>query len=196
MRLRYPATIRNREALLEVIAPRLPERGTVLEIASGSGEHAVSFAAALPELGWQPSDPDPDARASIAAWIEHEGLGNVAPPLSLDAASWPWPITRVDAILCVNMVHISPWESTCGLLAGAGQSLPSGGPLLVYGPYVVDGETAPSNRAFDRSLRQRDPRWGVRELRDLEREANTCGLRLVDTVAMPANNLTLELRRV
>lgn len=195
MRLRYPATARNREPLLEVLRPRLPSTGVVLEVASGSGEHAVFLGAARPELRWQPSDPDPTCRASIAAWVEHEGLTNVAPPLDLDASAWPWPLPHADAVLCVNMIHIAPWEATQGLLHGAAQVLPVGGPLLLYGPYVVDGDTAPSNREFDASLRARDPRWGVRELRDVEREALAHGFVLEARVPMPANNLTVVLRR-
>lgn len=194
MRLRYPATARNREPLLAVLGPRLPLQGTVLEIASGSGEHAVSFAAALPQLRWQPSDPDAAARASVAAWVEHEGLSNVMPPVDLDATQWPWPIASADAVLCVNMIHIAPWEATRGLMAGAARVLPPAGPLLLYGPFVVDGETAASNREFDASLRARDPRWGVRELRDVEREAGQHGLLLAETVEMPANNLVVVLR--
>lgn len=195
MRLRYPATARNREPLLAALRPHLPPTGVVLEVASGSGEHAVFLAAALPDLRWQPSDPDPAGRASIAAWVEHEGLHNVAPPLPLDAATWPWPVERVDAVLCVNMIHIAPWEAAQGLLRGAAAVLPPGGPLLLYGPFVVDGQTAPSNREFDASLRARDPRWGVRELRDVERQARAHGLVLEAQVPMPANNLTVVLRR-
>jgi len=195
MRLRYPATARNREAILAVLREHLPAEGLVLEVASGSGEHAVSFAAALPRLRFQPSDPELAARESIAAWIEHEGSPNVAPPLDLDAAAWPWPVARADAVLCINMIHISPWEATQGLLRGAGRLLPPGGPLVLYGPYVIDGHTAPSNRDFDASLKSRDPRWGVRELRDVEHEAAAHGLRRVETVEMPANNVTVVLRR-
>lgn len=195
MRLRYPAVARNREPLLAVLRERLPTQGTVLEVASGSGEHAVCFAAALPQLRWQPSDPDPTARASIAAWVEHEALPNVAPPVALDATAWPWPVTRADAVLCVNMIHIAPWEAARGLLAGAARVLPPGGPLVLYGPFVIDGDTAPSNRAFDASLRARDPRWGVRELRDVEAQAQAQGLHLDDVVTMPANNRVVVLRR-
>lgn len=195
MRLRYPATARNREPLLAALRPHLPPTGVVLEVASGSGEHAVFLGAALLGLRWQPSDPDPACRASIAAWVEHEGLHNVAPPLDLDAAAWPWPVERVDAVLCVNMIHIAPWEAAQGLLRGAAAVLPPGGPLLLYGPFVVDGQTAPSNREFDASLRARDPRWGVRELRDVERQARAHGLVLEAQVPMPANNLTVVLRR-
>lgn len=195
MRLHYPATARNKEPLLEALRPRLPEAGTVLEIASGSGEHVVAFARALPQLRWQPSDPEPQARDSVAAWVEHEGLTNVDAPVDLDASAWPWPVTDIAAILCVNMIHIAPWSATEGLMAGAGRLLAPGAALLLYGPYVVDGETAPSNRQFDASLRARDERWGVRELREVEAEAGRHGLRLSSTVAMPANNLTVEFRR-
>lgn len=195
MRLRYAAVARNRAPLLAVIRERLPAEGTVLEVASGSGEHAVWFGEALPGLRWQPSDPDPTARASIAAWVEHEGLPNVAPPVTLDVTQWPWPVTEADAMLCVNMIHIAPWDAAQGLLAGAGRVLPPGGPLLLYGPYVIDGVTAPSNQAFDQSLRANDPRWGVRELRDVEAEAERHGLRLEEHVAMPANNHVVVFRR-
>jgi len=195
MRLRYPATARNRDAILAVLRTRLPPRGTVLEIGSGSGEHAVFFGAALPQLRWQPSDPEPEARASIAAWIEHEGLTNVEPPVVLDVLQSPWPVERADAIVCANMIHIAPWEAAQQLLAGAARVLPPDGLLLLYGPFVIDGETAPSNREFDASLRARDPRWGVRELRDVEHEAARHGLALVEIVAMPANNSIVVLRR-
>jgi SAM-dependent methyltransferase len=195
MRLCYPATARNRDAILAVLRSRLPPRGTVLEIGSGSGEHAVCFGAALPRLRWQPSDPEPAARASIAAWIEHEGLENVEPPVDLDVMRWPWPVERADAVVCINVIHIAPWEAAQRLLAGAARVLPPGGPLLLYGPFVIDGETAPSNREFDASLRARDSRWGVRELREVEREAALHGLALVELVAMPANNSIVVLRR-
>lgn len=195
MRLRYPATTRNREPLLAVLRPRLPPAGVVLEVASGSGEHVVCFAAALSHLRWQPSDLDPACRASIAAWTEHEQLTNVAAPVELDATAWPWPVIQADAVLCTNMIHIAPWEAAQGLLAGASRALPVGGALFLYGPFLVDGHTALSNREFDRSLRGRDPRWGVRELRDVEREALAHGLVLEEQVEMPANNLTVVLRR-
>lgn len=195
MRLHYPATARNREAILEVLRSRLPPSGAVLEIGSGSGEHVVFFGAALPQLRWQPSDPDPAARASIAAWIEHEGVTNVEPPLELDVMRWPWPIERAEAIVCANMIHIAPWEAAQRLLTGAAHVLPPGGLLLLYGPFVIDGRTAPSNREFDASLRARDSRWGVRELRDVEREAAGHGLSLVETVGMPANNTIVVFRR-
>lgn len=191
-----PATERNREPIREVLARVLPATGTVLELASGSGEHAVAFARAFPALTWQPSDAEPAALASIAAWRAEAGLANLRAPVVLDAASAPWPIegggTPIATILCCNMIHISPWEATLGLVAGAARL---GAPLLVlYGPYLVDGETAPSNRDFDRSLRSRDPRWGVRELRDVETAAAAHGFALREMVAMPANNLTVVFR--
>ncbi len=195
MRLHYAAVARNRQPILEAIRTRLPSTGTVLEVASGSGEHVMWFSAALPQLRWQPSDPEPEARASVQAWTEHEARPNVAPPVDLNASVWPWPVQHADAVMCANMIHIAPWEAALGLLAGAGRVLPVGGPLLVYGPFMVDGDTAPSNREFDRSLRQRDPRFGVRELRDMERHAAEHGLRLEESVTMPANNLVVVFRK-
>ena len=191
MKQRAPATSRNREPIRDVLARVLPATGEVLEIASGSGEHAVYFASSFPQLAWQPSDPDETALASIAAWRTEAELANLRAPIRLDAAAATWPVARADAIACINMVHISPWETTLGLFAGAARL---GAPLLyLYGPYVVDGETAPSNRDFDHALRARDPRWGVRELRDVEAAARACGFALRETIAMPANNLSLVL---
>ncbi len=195
MRLHYQAVARNREPIWEVLRSRLPDTGLVLEVASGSGEHITHFAAANPGLRWQPSDPEADARASVAAWVAHEGLTNVEQPLELDVRVQPWPLTRADAVLCINMIHIAPWDAAQGLLMGAAAVLPAGAPLVLYGPYIINGETADSNRAFDRSLRSRDPRWGVRELRQVEREAAAHGLRLEETVSMPANNTVVVLRR-
>jgi hypothetical protein len=187
-----PATARNREPIRAVLARVLPPTGTVLEIASGSGEHAVSFAAAFPDLTWQPTDPDPGAIASIAAWRAEAALPNLAAPLVLDVCG-TWPVDHADAIVCINMVHIAPWEAALALFAGAGQRLAANAVLYLYGPYLFDGETAPSNRDFDRSLRSRDPRWGVRDLRDLTAAATD--FTLVETVAMPANNHSLVFRR-
>jgi hypothetical protein len=185
-----PATLRNRDAIAAVLAEALPPSGTVLEVASGSGEHCAFFAARFPALRWQPSDPDPVARASIAAWCAD--LANVAPPLAIDAAASEWPIQRADAMLCVNMVHISPWQATLGLLAAAAGILPAGAPLILYGPYRRAGTpTAESNEAFDRSLKARDPRWGLRQLEQVSDVAAAHGLALARTVEMPANNLTL-----
>ncbi len=190
-----PATVRNRDAIAAILRDELPASGLVLEVASGSGEHAVHFAQSFPGLDWQPTDPDPAALASIAAWRDEASLSNLLPPLQLDAAR-DWPVARADAILCINMVHISPWEATLGLLKGAGAVLPTGGLLYLYGPYLRDGvETAPSNLAFDASLKTRDPRWGIRAVEAVTKAAATEGLSLDRLIDMPANNLSLILRR-
>lgn len=190
-----PATLRNRDAIVEVLRGVLPERGTVLEVASGSGEHVVHFARSFPALHWQPTDPDHAALRSIAAWSVEAGLTNVASPLLLDASDSDWPVARADAVLCINMVHISPWEATLGLLRSASRLLPPGGPLYLYGPYVQAGvETAPSNIAFDQSLRARNPAWGLRDVADVEAAAAREGLGLKAVVSMPANNLSLIFR--
>lgn len=192
-----PATERNRGLILEVLRGRLPAEGLVLEIASGTGEHVVHFAAALPRLAFQPSDPDPDNRASIVAWIGHSGVANVRAPIDLDAAAPRWTIdSRPAAILCINMVHISPWTATLGLMRNAGVALPSGGTLYLYGAFKRGGvHTAPSNVAFDEGLRARNPEWGVRDLEAVIEVAATAGLVLADTIEMPANNLSIVLRR-
>jgi hypothetical protein len=194
MKQHAPATDRNREPIRDVLARVLPRTGVVLEVASGTGEHAVFMARAFPYLDWQPSDGDPDALASIAAWRDDDPPANLRAPLRLDASAETWPIAHADAIACINMIHISPWQATLGLVAGAARVLPSDGLLYLYGPYIVEGETAPSNRAFDRSLRERDPRWGVRELRGVEAAARAVGFALTETVAMPANNLSVVFR--
>jgi SAM-dependent methyltransferase len=191
------AVARNREPILAVLRRVLPARGLVLEIASGSGEHAVHFAAALPHLQWQPTDRDASARASIAAHRETPGLSNLLPPLALDAAAPSWPVERADAVVAINMIHISPWQATQGLMAGAARVLAPGGVLYLYGPYKEDGHhTAPSNAAFDASLRERDPQWGVRDLAEVRALAAAHGLQLVERLAMPANNLSVVFRRV
>ena len=191
-----PATLRNRDAIASVLAEWLPATGTVLEVASGSGEHIVHFAATFPTLDWQPSDPDPAGLVSIAAWCAEAGLANIAPPLALDAAADGWPIDRADAILCINMVHISPWDATLGLFAGAARLQPIGAPLILYGPYVEpDVPTADSNLAFDASLRMRDPAWGLRQIDDVKAAAAAAGLTFAERRAMPANNLMLLFRR-
>ena len=196
MKRHAPATTRNREPIAQVLADELPERGTVLEIASGSGEHAVFFAQLFPDILWRPTDPDPEALASIAAWRDEGRAANLAAPLLLDVASRNWPIAAADAMLCINMIHISPWEATEGLFAGAARILPPGAPLILYGPFVeAEVETAPSNLAFDESLKSRDPRWGLRDVADIDRLAAETGLARVRRVAMPANNLTLVYRR-
>lgn len=194
MKQHAPATERNREPIREVLARELPATGTVLEIASGSGEHALHFARAFPDLTWQPSDPDPTARASIEAWRAEAGLANLAAPLALDVTA-PWPIDRADAIVCINMIHISPWESSLALFAGAAAILPEGGLLYTYGPYRFDGVTAPSNIEFEKWLHAKDPGFGVRDLRELSTAAGEHGLVLRGAVAMPANNHSLLFRR-
>jgi SAM-dependent methyltransferase len=192
-----PATQRNRAPILAVLERTLPERGLVLEIASGTGEHAVAFAEALPALVFQPSDVDPGALASAEAWRAHSGLANVRPPIALDVHAVPWPLReRPDAILCTNLIHIAPWSACLALLDGASAALAPGAPLVLYGPYREGGaHTAPSNAAFDASLRERDARWGVRDQGEVAAEATARGLDLVEVVAMPANNRTLVFRR-
>lgn len=191
-----PATARNRDAILAVLREILPPSGLVLEVASGSGEHAIHFAAALPHLDWQPSDPDPAALASIEAWRAEAGLPNLRVPIMLDAEAPVWPVERADAVLCINMVHISSWDATLGLLHGAGACLPSGGALYLYGPYIREGvETAPSNLAFDASLKARNPGWGLRKVEDVIAAAEQEGLAFERLVEMPANNLSLLFKR-
>lgn len=191
-----PATLRNRDAIAAVLAEWLPPTGMVLEVASGSGEHVVHFAATFPALHWQPSDPDPAGLVSIAAWSADSGLANIGAPLALDATASDWPIDRADAMLCINMVHISPWAATPGLLAGAARLLAPGAPLILYGPYVEqDVPTAESNVAFDASLRARDPAWGLRDLDTVKAVAAAAGLTFAERRAMPANNLMLLFRR-
>jgi SAM-dependent methyltransferase len=199
--LTAPAVARNREPILAVLRrvlplPILPERGLVLEIASGSGEHAVYFAAALPNLRWQPTDPDPEARDSIAAYRAAAQLPNLLPPLALDAAASNWPVTQADAVVSINMIHIAPWAAAEGLMAGAKRLLPGGGVLFLYGPFREHGQhTAPSNAAFDESLRARNREWGVRDLDEVAALASRHGLALEERLAMPANNLSVVFRR-
>ena len=190
-----PAALRNREPIAEVLADWLPKAGLVLEIASGTGEHAAFFAERFAGLDWQPSDVDRGALASIAGWRSAAGLANLRPPIVLDAAGSDWPIERVDAVLSINMVHISAWASALGLLDGAARLLPDGGPLILYGPWLTDSvPTAPSNLAFDADLKRRDPSWGLRRVEDFADEARRRGLELAETRAMPANNRMLLLR--
>jgi SAM-dependent methyltransferase len=190
-----PAAARNKEPIREVLARHLPERGLVLEIASGTGEHAAHMAAHFPGLRWQPTDADPAALASIEAWRAEAALPNLLPPLALDVTAPAWPVAEADAIVCVNMVHISPWEASLALFDGAARVLAPAGVLFLYGPYRFDGATAPSNEEFDRSLRARDPRWGVRDVRDLGAAALARGFHLAHVVAMPANNHSLVFER-
>jgi len=191
-----PAALRNREPIAEVLREWLPESGLVLEVASGTGEHAVHFAAGFPNLEWQPSDVHPDALSSIAAWRDSAGLPNLREPIMLDAAASGWPIDRAEAVLSINMVHISPWASALGLIDGAAGILPDGGPLILYGPWLKDDiPAAPSNLAFDADLQARDPEWGLRRVEDFAEAAAEKGLVLEETRPMPANNLMLLLTR-
>ena len=191
-----PAVARNRDPILQVLRRVLPAHGLVLEIASGTGEHAVHFAGALPGIVWQPTDPDAAALRSIAAWREQAGLPNLRPPLEFDVTASTWPVERADAVVCINMIHISPWRSAEGLMAGAGRVLGPGGVLFLYGPYKEEGRhTAPSNEAFDADLRARNPEWGVRDLGDVSALAASHGLDFVERVAMPANNFSVVFRR-
>ena len=191
-----PATERNREPIAAVLREVLPAAGTVLEIASGTGEHAAFFARLFPELKWQPSDPDPDALSSAQAWQADAEASNLLPPVFLDAASQTWPLDRADAVLCINMVHISPWAATVGLMKGAARLLPPGGRLILYGPYRrAEVETAASNAAFDASLKARNPHWGLRDLAEVRAEAEGNGLAFERLWEMPANNLTVVFRK-
>ena len=192
-----PSSARNREPLLAVLRRWLPGSGTVLEVASGLGEHAAWFAAALPGVIWQPTDRSEEALEILRARGEVSGLANLAPPLVLNAAAPDdWPLDRADAIVCINMVHISPWAATQGLMAGAAKVLPAGAPLILYGPYIeAEVETAPGNLAFDADLRRRDPAWGLRDLGAVRTLAAGHGLVLAERVAMPANNLCLLFKR-
>ena len=194
--LTAPAVARNRDPILAVLRDVLPAAGTVLEIASGTGEHAVHFAAALPHLTWQPTDPDSQSRGSIAAHAAQAGLANLLPPLELDASAPVWPVTRADAVVSINMIHIAPWRAAQGLMAGAARVLPAGAALYLYGPFRERGQhTAPSNAAFDESLKARDPEWGVRDLDEVTALGGEHGFSLRRTVAMPANNLSVIFRR-
>ena len=190
-----PHVARNAGPIVEVLRGVLPPTGLVLEVASGTGEHALHFARVFPALTFQPTDPDPLALSSIEAW-RSEASDNLLPPLMLDAAGEDWPVDRADALLCINMVHISPWSATLGLLSGASRVLPAGAPLVLYGAYRRAGvPTAPSNEAFDESLKARNPEWGLRVLEDVVAEAAAVGLSLERVVDMPANNITVILQR-
>jgi hypothetical protein len=192
-----PAALRNRDPILAVLRRTLPATGLVLHVAEGSGEHVVHFAAALPDLVFQPTDPDPDARGSIEAWRLAAGLDNVLPALDLDASRPDaWPVRRAAAIVAINMTHISPWAATVGLIEGAGRILPPDGVLVLYGPWrEEDVPTVPSNVAFDAALRARNPAWGLRDLGEVTALADASGLERIERVEMPANNLTVVFRR-
>jgi len=192
-----PATVRNRDFILDVLRDVLPMTGVIVEIASGSGEHVVHFARNLPSLVFQPSDPEPDALLSVAAWMKAAEVTNVRAPIVLDASQSPWPIVSADGIICINMVHISPWDASVGLIRGAAAILPPGSPLYLYGPYKRKGfATAPSNEAFDRNLRDRNPIWGLRDLEAIAAIAQSAGFSIPDITEMPANNLSVVFRRM
>ena len=191
-----PAALRNREPIAEVLAEWLPAGGLVLEIASGTGEHAAFFAERFPSLDWQPSDIHPDALTSIAAWRDASGLQNLRAPLVIDASATDWPIGRADAVLSINMVHISPWASALGLIRGAARLLRAGAPLILYGPWLKDDiPTVQSNLDFDADLRRRDPAWGLRRVEDFAAAAGPHGFALEEYRQMPANNLMLLFRK-
>lgn len=191
-----PATARNREFILPILQRVLPANGSVLEIGSGTGEHAVYFAQQLPNLNWQPSEMNADALPSIEAWIAHSAATNIAPPVVLDVNAEQWPIQRADALVCINVIHYSPWSTTQALFAGAANLLPAGGVIYCYGAYKRNGRhTAPSNDAFDAWLKNRDPSFGVRDLEAIEEIAVAQGFRLEEVIAMPSNNFSLIFRR-
>ena len=197
-RRRYaPAAARNRDPIRDVLRRWLPDRGLVLEIASGTGEHVVHFAqSCAPSLVFQPTDLDPDARTSIDAWVLALGLQNVRPAVALDAASADWPVAYADAIVCINMIHISPWQATIGLCRGAARILSPGGLLYLYGPFRRDGRhTSPGNARFDADLGRQNPEWGVRDLEAVTARAVGAGFAPPEIESMPANNLSLLFRR-
>lgn len=195
--LHAAATERNRQPILDVLRRVLPPTGLVLELASGTGQHAAYFASALPGLRWQPSDASPAHLASISAWSATAETDNIASPLLLDVERGPWPIAAADAILNINMIHIAPWSSAEALFLGAASVLSAAGVLFLYGPFKRDGQhTSDSNRRFDERLRAEDPRWGVRDLADVESAAAGAGFLLAEIVPMPANNLSLVFRKI
>ncbi|MDZ4696292.1 MAG: DUF938 domain-containing protein [Deltaproteobacteria bacterium] len=194
--LSAPATQRNRNPILAVLERILPKAGMVLEIASGTGEHAVYFAAAMPGIVWQPSDRVIAHLQSISAWRESTAVENVLAPLVLDVESVPWPIQHAAAVVNINMIHIAPWSACIALMKGAASLLPPGAPLFLYGPFKRDGKhTSESNEAFDLRLRADDSRWGVRDLGDVQAVASQAGFALQELVSMPANNLSIVFRR-
>ena len=195
-RLISPSADRNKGPILAVLERILPATGTVLEIASGTGQHVVHFARALRHLTWQPSDVEAECLRSISAWLSAERLPNIRQPIELDVQAFPWPVGAVDAIVCANLLHIAPWPVVPALFAGAGAALRASGPLYLYGPYSLQGRhTAGSNRTFDRALRAHDPEWGVRDLAEVTRVADEHGFELAETAEMPANNLSVVFRK-
>ena len=191
-----PAAARNREPILRVLRNYLPPSARVLEIASGTGEHAMWFSRALPTLTWQPTDHDPDSLKSIEAWRETTSLPNVLPPLRLDAAAETWPVAQADAVVAINLLHITPWSATQGLIAGAARVLTADGLLFLYGPFREAGvHTGAGNAAFDADLRARDPSWGIRDLDDITALAVRQGFQEPERIPMPVNNLSVVFRR-
>jgi SAM-dependent methyltransferase len=195
-RLWSPSAERNRQPIAEVLSRVLPQSGLVLEVGSGTGQHAVHFARVMPQLTWQPSEQDADCLRSISAWASIEGLPNVRPPLYLDIADEQWPIEAADAVVSINLIHIAPWSATHALLRGASSILPTAGLLCLYGPYRAGGKhTSASNRAFDAQLQAVNPEWGVRDLDEVSSEARAVDLEFVRTFEMPANNLIVVFRK-
>lgn len=195
-RLFFPATERNREPILDVLKTIMPEQGHVLELASGSGEHIIHFADYFKKLTWQPSDLEENALKSIQSWIQHKELSNVRPPLKLNTTEPKWPLETTDGILCINMIHISPWEATIGLMDKASRLLNKGGFLYLYGPFRIDGkQTSSSNEAFEGWLKEKDTRFGVRDMAEVEAQANQQGLKLNQKIPMPANNFSLVFHK-
>ncbi len=191
-----PAAERNQQPILDVLRRVLPPAGLVLEVASGTGQHAIFFTEHLPALRWQPTDASSEALQSIGAWVDETSRENLLPPLELDVLSPEWPVTKADALVCINMIHISPWETTEALFRGASELLAGGSALITYGPYLLHGEhTAPSNAAFDESLRSRNARWGVRDIDELSELAGRTDFTLEERVGMPANNMILVWTR-
>ncbi len=194
-RLHAPAAERNKDAILAVLKRFLPSSGLVLEIASGTGQHASHGASALPGIRWQPSDPEPSLCASIASYAQEVPAGRCAQPLCFSAECDPWPVSSADAVVNINMIHIAPYTACEGLMRGAGKVLAEGAPLLLYGPFFTQSPIAPSNADFDATLRAQDPSWGVRQLRAVQETALAQGLRWVETVSMPAHNLMVVFKR-
>ncbi|HTO45123.1 MAG TPA: DUF938 domain-containing protein [Burkholderiales bacterium] len=191
-----PAAERNKGPILDILARVLPKQGVVLEVASGTGQHVIQFAKALPGLAWQPSDPDPELRESIALHIKEQQLANVNPPIDLDVTRLPWPLQTADAVVCINMIHVAPWPATLALLKGAKALLPAQHVLFLYGPYRRFGQhTSKSNEQFDFDLRAHDPEWGLRDLETVSEAAASCGFMLAEIVDMPANNFSLIFKR-
>jgi len=196
LRLQAPAAQRNRDLIADVLAKTIRPDGLILELASGSGEHCLRFAERFPGAVLQPSDPSPRARASIDAWAQSSGLTNIRPALDLDASLAAWPLESADAMICINMIHIAPWEATLGLFKGAATYLTHAGTLFTYGPYMRDGaHTSDGNRSFDADLRAENPRWGIRSIEALTEVAQDNGISAPEIVAMPSNNFCLIFKK-